>query len=66
MTNATVGTACATIPALTGVPLQPVTLTNTPFQPRSYDLASNGISKLPYGVVMAPALSPRQIQGGVL
>jgi len=35
-----------------------------PFVARSYDLGSNTVSPAPFGVVMAPAISPRQIQGG--
>jgi hypothetical protein len=63
MTNATIGTGFATIPTLDG---SAVPAAIQPFAARSYDLSSNTVSPPPFGVVMAPALSPRQIQGGLL
>ena len=61
MANATVGTQVACIPmAGTGF-LQPSAIGSV-FSPRFY--SQNGLSALPRGVVMAPALAPRAIQGG--
>lgn len=66
MANASVGTALATVPAVTGTSIPVLQPTEQEFAPRSFDGASNSIAARPRGVVMAPALSPRSIVGGPL
>lgn len=60
MLNASVGTGFAEIPLLgeTAVPA-PI----APFRPRAFDPAANTIARRMTGIVMAPTLSPRKVQG---
>jgi hypothetical protein len=66
MANASVGTALASVPSITGTSIPTLQSTEQEFAPRSFDGASNSIAARPRGVVMAPALSPRAIVGGPL
>lgn len=66
MANASVGTALASVPSVSGNPIPSLSPGEQEFAPRSFDGASNSIAARPRGVVMAPALSPRSIVGGPL
>lgn len=66
MANATIGTALATVPSVSGSAIPVLQPTEQEFAPRSFDGASNSIAARPRGIVMAPALSPRAIVGGPL
>ncbi len=67
MANATVGTALASVPSVTGVSMPALQIpAEQAFAPRAFDGPSNSIAARPRGVVMAPALSPRSIVGGPL
>lgn len=61
MANASVGTQVAAIPQLGAAFIQ-AAQSGTVFSPRVF--SQNGLSALPRGIVMAPALSPRAINGG--
>ena len=66
MANASIGTAVASVPSISGISIPVLQSTEQEFAPRSFDGASNSIGARPRGVVMAPALSPRSIPGGPL
>ncbi|MBS1957421.1 MAG: hypothetical protein JST89_24760 [Cyanobacteria bacterium SZAS-4] len=66
MANASIGTALASVPSVSGTPIPALQAGEQEFAPRSFDGASNSIAARPRGVVMAPALSPRSIVGGPL
>ncbi|CAN5325727.1 hypothetical protein BH10CYA1_BH10CYA1_29900 [soil metagenome] len=66
MANASIGTALAAVPSVTGAAIPALLPSEKEFAPRSFDGASNSIAARPRGVVMAPALSPRAILGGPL
>lgn len=61
MANASVGTRTAAIPQVGSAVIQ-ASRSGTVFSPRNF--TSSGLSALPRGLVMAPALSPRAVQGG--
>jgi hypothetical protein len=66
MANASVGTALASVPSVSGNSIPALQPAEQEFAPRIFDGASNSIAARPHGVVMAPALSPRSIVGGPL
>ncbi len=61
MANASIGTQAASIPQAGAAFIQ-ATKSGTVFSPRYF--SQGGLSTLPRGIVMAPALSPRAVQGG--
>jgi hypothetical protein len=63
MLNTTIGTGLASVPAVNGNAIPPAV---APFLPRSFDPSANAVGGRLVGIVMSPALSPRQIQGGPL
>jgi len=63
MANTTIGTGLASVPAVNGNAIPPAV---APFLPRSFDPAANAVGGRLVGIVMSPALSPRQIHGGPL
>lgn len=63
MANTTVGTGLASVPAING---NAIPAAVAPFLPRSFDANANSVGNRLVGIVMAPALSPRKIQGGPL